>query len=185
MGGVAACINTGALSLIADINKETVPRQFTGQSIGDARAWMIGAEAAMAALTRCCALWRACWFVQQKKRFLFATPPAATGLLKSTVDVRTIATSFLQKLRFRLYRDVLFSAVWAHWSFDTKAKTTYFSAPHFDIITAAYPSPTTQNATAFSLSSHYPDTLHEQTGEHKNLYHAFRGRRGRPLFQEP
>ncbi len=162
VGGVALGINTGALSLIADINKETVRAGFTGQSIGDARAWMIGAEATWQPEQGAVRYGGRVGFVQQAGFFSHATS-GGDSLLKSTVDVRTIMTEFFAETALSaLPRCIVFGGVGALWSFDTKAKTTYFSAPHFDIITAAYPEALPLQMPAFSLSAGIRYTLHER-----------------------
>lgn len=162
VGGAAIGINTGALSLIADINKETVRAGFTGQNLGDARAWMLGAEAIWLPEQGAVRYGGRIGFVQQAV-FFSRTTSGGDSLLQSNVDVKTIATEFFAETALSaLPRCAVFGGVGALWSLEAKAKTTYSRAPRFDIIASAYPEIVPLQTPALSLNAGIRYSLHER-----------------------
>lgn len=161
-GGAAIGINTGALSLIADINKETVRAGFTGQNLGDARAWMLGAELAWLPEQGGMRYGGRIGFVQQAG-FFSHTTSGGDSLLQSTADARIIATEFFAETALSaLPRCAIFGGVGALWSLEAKAKTTYSRAPRFDIVVSAYPEVVPLQTPAISLNAGIRYSLHER-----------------------
>lgn len=171
VGGAAIGVNIGVLSLIADINKETVRAGFTGQSIGDVRAWMIGAEATWQPEQGAVRYGGRVGFVQHAS-FFSHTTSGGDSLLKSTVDMRTIMTEFFAETALStLPKCIVFGGVGALWSLEAKAKTTYSYAPHFDIIVPASREesvPLQIPALSFNAGIRY--TLHERDFGSTKIY---------------
>lgn len=171
-GGAAIGINTGALSLIADINKETVRAGFTGQNFGDARAWMLGAELAWLPEQGSVRYGGRIGFVQQTG-FFSHTISGGDSLLQSSVDVRVIATDFFAETALSaLARCIAFGGVSALWSLEAKAKTTYSRAPRFDIIASAYPEAVSLQTPTLSFNAGIRYSLHERDLGSTKIYTA-------------
>jgi hypothetical protein len=134
-GGAAVGINTGLLSLKADINNNYPRADFAGQNFGDASAWMAGVAASWqptaAAEQDGVRYGGRIGFLQQRGTLAYTPLEGAEyGLLRSEVTWQVLTTGLSVATPIpALQRCTVFGGVDALWSLGAQAKTSHFRAP--------------------------------------------------------
>ncbi len=134
-GSAAVGINTGLLSLKADINNNNLRADFAGQNFGDASAWTIGLAASWQPPTTTeqdgVRYGGRIGFLQQRGTLAYTPPEGADyGLLRSEVTWQVLTTGLSVATPIpALPRCTAFGGVDALWSLGAQAKTSHFRAP--------------------------------------------------------